>query len=289
MVRVYIRKYQPGDEKAVKSLVAKGVMVTVNPFFLSAAIKEGIIQLILMASAVLFIVLGTTLRNSLLAIPLVLVTLYLGIFIGHWVKIVRTHGDLDDIGASYMDDPRKGFWVAVMTSSPSDKTSTNQTDYTFLTQDGDNSSHEDPNFQKSLNPSDDTLVATLAVDIKADPDMREPPASVAMIKRMTVAKSHRRRGVGTAILEVGLRHCLDARFRAVELITTEHHQAARSLYSNWGFEFLQVYTKNYLFWGIVSLNMYRLRVACLTIAKKLRSPQDQDQADITEADLLKVD
>ena len=75
----------------------------------------------------------------------------------------------------------------------------------------------------------------------------------------------------------------------MELITTEHHQAARSLYSNWGFEFLQVYTKNYLFWGIVSLNMYRLRVACLTIAKKLRSPQDQDQADITEADLLKVD
>ena len=56
-------------------------------------------------------------------------------------------------------------------------------------------------------------MATLAVDIKADPDMREPPASVAMIKRMTVAAGHRRRGVGTAILEVALRHCVDARFR----------------------------------------------------------------------------
>ena len=45
--------------------------------------------------------------------------------------------------------------------------------------------------------------------------------------------------------------------RAVELITTEHHQAARSLYANWGFEFQQVYRKNYLVWGIVSLAMFR--------------------------------
>ena len=77
MVRVYIRKYQPGDEKAVKSLVAKGVMVTVNPFFLSAAIKEGIIQLILMASAVLFIVLGTTLRNRSVLVQCSQVPLFL--------------------------------------------------------------------------------------------------------------------------------------------------------------------------------------------------------------------
>jgi len=288
MARVYIRKYQPGDEKAIKSLVAKGVMVTVNPFFLSAAIKEGIIQLILMTAAILFIAIGTTLRNSLLAIPLVLVLLYLGIFLGHWVKIFRTHGDLDHIDSSYMDDPRKGFWVAVLTTSAGgDSAASSKTDYTFLTEESSGSSyHDDPNFQKSLNPSSETLIATLAVDIKADPDMREPPASVAMVKRMTVAKAHRRRGVGTAILEVGLRHCLDARFRAVELITTEHHQAARNLYANWGFEFMQIYRKNYLFWGIVSLNMYRLRVASLTISKKLRSPQGQD---ITEADILKVD
>ena len=119
--------------------------------------------------------------------------------------------------------------------------------------------------------------------------MREPPASVAMIKRMTVAGAHRRKGVGTAILEVGLRHCVDARYRAVELITTEHHQAARSLYANWGFEFMNVYRKNYLFWGVVSLQMYRLRVATLTLAKKLRSASAGPAADITDADVLKVD
>jgi len=286
MARVFIRKYQPGDEKAIKSLVAKGVMVTVNPFFLSAAVKEGIIQLILMTAAVLFIAIGTTLRNSLLAIPIVLVVLYLGIFLGHWFKIVRTHGDLDHIDSSYMADPRKGFWVAVWLTGSGGGEAAN-TDYTFLTEETDNSSCHDPNFQRSLNPTGETLIATLAVDIKSDPDMREPPASVAMVKRMTVAKAHRRRGVGTAILEVGLRHCLDARFRAVELITTEHHQAARSLYANWGFEFMQIYRKNYLFWGIVSLTLYRLRVACLTIGKKLRTPQGQE--DITDADILKID
>jgi len=287
MTKVFIRKYHPGDEDAVKSLVSKGVMVTVNPFFLSAAVKEGVIQLILMTAAVLFIAVGTTLKNSLLAIPIVLTLLYAGIYVGHWIKIARTHGDLDDIETSYLANPRKGFWVAVLTGSAPSKA--NNTDYTFITEEASSTEdrHNDTNYHKSLNPTKQTLIATLAVDIKIDPDMREPPASVALIKRMTVAGPHRRKGVGTAILEVGLRHCVDSRFRAVELITTEHHQAARSLYANAGFEFMKVYRKNYLFWGIVSLTMYRLRVATLTAAKKLRSPSSTH--DITDADVFKVD
>jgi len=285
MARVYIRKYQAGDGPAVRWLVSKGVMVTVNPFFLSASVKEGVIQLILMTAAVLFIAVGTTLRNSLLAIPIVLALLYAGIYIGHWVKISRTHGDLEDIDTSYSSHSKKGFWVAVLLS-PEGKTNSITTDYTFITD--EDHDLDSPNFDKSLHPTKKTLLATLAVDIKADPDMREPPASVAMIKRMTVAAGHRRRGVGTAILEVALRHCVDARFRAVELITTEHHQAARSLYANWGFEFQQVYRKNYLVWGIVSLAMFRLRVPCVTISKKLRSSVTNDDDDDQNEDLTEV-
>ena len=125
-------KYQAGDGPAVRWLVSKGVMVTVNPFFLSASVKEGVIQLILMTAAVLFIAVGTTLRNSLLAIPIVLTLLYAGIYIGHWVKISRTHGDLEDIDTSYSCHSKKGFWVAVLLS-PEGKTNSITTDYTFIT------------------------------------------------------------------------------------------------------------------------------------------------------------
>lgn len=304
--KVIIRKFQPGDEGAVSKLVAKGAMVTVNPFFFSSAVKEGVIQLILMTAAILFIVVGTSLKNSLLAIPLVLILLYVGIYVGHWVKILKTHGDLNDIHSSYLEDPRKGFWVAVLTSAGSVTSSappkTLQKDYTFhvVVDDDDEIDNDDEMFRNSLHPNCQSLIGTLAVDIKKDPDMREPPHSVALVKRMTVSKTHRRRGVGAALLDVGLKHCLLNRFRAVELVTTEHHQAARNLYASRGFELQSIYHKNYLLWGIVSLSMYRLRVACSTIAKKMENltnptateshqQQQCNNSDITDDDIFKVD
>ena len=38
--RVLIRKYRYGDEKAIIRLVKEGTMMTVNPFFFSAATRE---------------------------------------------------------------------------------------------------------------------------------------------------------------------------------------------------------------------------------------------------------
>ena len=207
-----------------------------------------------------------------------LTALYIGIYIGHWVKIVKTHGDLDDITKVYLENPRRSFWVAVLTNPEADF----KKDYVFHIEDENDDSYEEL-MLSSLRPTSKTLLGVLAIDIKLDPDMREPPESVALLRRMTVHKSHRRRGVGQAMLDVALRHCLDHRFRAIELVTTEHHQAARNLYANRGFEFHGTYDKNFLLWGIVSLTMYRLRVARSTVAKKLQ------YHDITDADILKVD
>lgn len=61
--KILVRKYRQGDEAAVKKLVAQGALVTVNPFFLNSVVKEGIIQLTLMLAAVLFIAVGTTLKQ----------------------------------------------------------------------------------------------------------------------------------------------------------------------------------------------------------------------------------
>ena len=96
-----------------------------------------------------------------------LTLLYAGIYVGHWIKIVRTHVDLDDIETSYLANPRKGFWVAVLTGAAPSKA--NNTDYTFITEEASSTEdrHNDTNYHKSLNPTKQTLIATLAVDIKA--------------------------------------------------------------------------------------------------------------------------
>ena len=105
------------------------------------------------------------------------------------------------------------------------------------------------------------LVGTIAVTVKRDPDMREPPNSVAQIRRMAVARSCRRRGVGQMLLNEAISHCHRHRYRAVELITSEHHHEARNLYLKRGFQILRTYSTDYLF-GLISWQMHRYRLPC---------------------------
>ena len=95
----------------------------------------------------------------------------------------------------------------------------------------------------------------------SDPDMKEPPESVALLKRMAVKKQHHRRGVASAMIDIALEHCRVCKFRAIELTTTEHHEAARNLYSRKGFDLTGSYEKRFVL-GFVSLTLYRLRRAC---------------------------
>ena len=67
-----------------------------------------------------------------------------------------------------------------------------------------------------------------------------------------------------ALTDVALDHCARANFRAVELLTTEFHQAARSLYATKGFELIETTRKTYL-GGLLSFSLYRLRVASIQL------------------------
>ena len=91
--------------------------------------------------------------------------------------------------------------------------------------------------------------------------MKEPPESVALLKRMAVSKKHQRRGIASAMMDIALDHCRPFKYRAIELITTEHHEAARNLYARKGFELIASYDKNFVF-GLVSITLYRLRRSC---------------------------
>ena len=77
---------------------------------------------------------------------------------------------------------------------------------------------------------------------------------------MSVTKTFRRQGIGSALTDVALEHCSQANFRAVELLTSEHHQAARSLYASKGFELIETIRKPFV-GGLFSLAIYRLRIS----------------------------
>ena len=109
-----------------------------------------------------------------MAIPITLVTLYIGIYIGHWVKAAKTHTDLLDIQGRYLEREKCGFWVAILLdehkTSPfsssqeaMSSTKSNIKHYQFVSEAKDASTND---IERSLFPCEKTLIATLAIDIK---------------------------------------------------------------------------------------------------------------------------
>merc|ERR1712018_946144 len=82
--------------KTAKSTSSSNIRTRSGNTYFSLDSKSWQAQVILMFAAILFIVIGTSLKYSLLAIPITLVTLYIGIYLGHWVKANKTHTDLLD-------------------------------------------------------------------------------------------------------------------------------------------------------------------------------------------------
>jgi len=260
--KVLIRTYQYGDEAEIKNLLKDAAMSTVWPFFFSSARREIISQMILLLAAVLFVVVGTPLRYSLLAFPIVIALLFLSTWIGHLIKVISTHNDLNNIPQEYTEKPKCGFWVAEAFGDIPNETPKRQIEILREQQ------ISFANINQLKGNHKGKIIGTVAITIKHDPDLKEPPNSVAWLRRMAVSKSYQRLGIGSVLTDVALEHCSESNFRAVELLTTEHHQAARSLYAVKGFDLIETIRKPFL-GGLLFLVMYRLRIPCILTRSRL--------------------
>lgn len=177
--------------------------------------------------------------------------LFLGISLGHQIKSWTTHKDLNDISNCYQSNPRCEFWVAEYIGQ---NLSRRPSKIDLIK----------PNDQEISRSQNGTIIGSIAVTFKEESD--EPFQSVAWLRRMAVTKSARRLGIGSALTDVALDHCAKMNFRAIELITTEHHQAARHLYSSKGFELIE--TKKRSFGGgLVSFDQHRFRLPTFTLMR----------------------
>ena len=267
--KVIIRRYKYGDETQLKKLLHEAALTTIWPVFMATAKREIISQSILIVAAILFVagVLPLIYRwdfflisnldfigdpfFSLLAFPIAMFILFLGISLGHQIKSWTTHKDLNDISNCYQSNPRCEFWVAEYIGQ---NLSRRPSKIDLIK----------PNDQEISRSQNGTIIGSIAVTFKEESD--EPFQSVAWLRRMAVTKSARRLGIGSALTDVALDHCAKMNFRAIELITTEHHQAARHLYSSKGFELIE--TKKRSFGGgLVSFDQHRFRLPTFTLMR----------------------
>ena len=169
-MRLLIRPYTYGDDGQISALINEATMFTVARFFVKTITREITAQLMLMAAACIFIVIGLPLAYCLLSIPLTMVTVYIGVFAAHKVKAYGHHQDLKNIEETYLANERTGFWVAeLIEGSAADSKVEAFT--------------ADESTAPCSSNSRNKIVGTIAVDIIHDPYLKEPPNSVAWIRR----------------------------------------------------------------------------------------------------------
>lgn len=69
------------------------------------------------------------------------------------------------------------------------------------------------------------------------------------------------------MLDVAIRHCFSNHFRAIELLTTECHDAARNLYFKRGFEIINCRRQLFAA-GLADITLYTLRMPCVASSVK---------------------
>jgi len=251
--KVLIRSFKYGDEPQIQRLVNEATMSTVWPVFATSVSDATIFSCVLILSAILFVVVGWPLLYSLMVFPVILTLFFIGVYVGHKIKAMMTHKDLNRITEEYQSDPRCGFWVAEMIDEP------RGFDPLEIVKDDD---------LIDINAISGTIIGSVGVSIKED--SREPPKSVAWLRRMVVARAYQHFGVGAALTDVVLEHCAKANFRACELLTTEHHEAARGLYVSKGFELIESTQLSYA-GGLVSFKLHRMRLPCILTRANLNA------------------
>ena len=145
---------------------------------------------------------------SILAFPTVMLLLLIGIWIGHKVKVITTHKDLNDIQKEYQSNPRCGFWVAELISGDAKEAhcKTKQIDIISL------SDNDTSMIELERRTGGCSIIGCIAITVKQD-STNEPHQSVAWLRRMAVEKTYRKMGIGAALADTALEHCARSNYR----------------------------------------------------------------------------
>ncbi|KDR18719.1 probable N-acetyltransferase CML3 [Zootermopsis nevadensis] len=243
---IIIRYYKPGDELFCREIVKDGTMSTVNAAFIAGLTREITFQTMILTSAILFIFLGVPFSVCFCSIPAVIILMYVFIWLGHTFKALEMTQDVSNIPRVYMSSEYTGFWVAeahepyFMTRDP------NQIKYKIMTEReiiDNNIELADHHVKK--------IVGTIAITRSRHCD------GTAWLRRMAVNPKYQRKGIASVLVDEALRFCKDKGYSAVELVTSECHDAARELYLKKGFDLKQMYHKP-IVGTVVTVQMYDL-------------------------------
>jgi len=228
-LKYIVRPYSKGDEVGIKTVLQEAAFSNIWPGIRMSLSAPTFKSFTAVFVGVAFLVSRGSVISCLacLCLPFVFVCLAHCI-----VAVYYVYGpplfDLNDIFGNYQSNDTTNFWVA-----------------------------------ETL-PAHGNIIGTIAI-VSSLKGM-ENSTGVACLRRMSVLKSCRRRGVANRLLETAVQFCKEHNYSKIELITTKAHQAAIQLYLNSGF-YCRSYKPHYYLHGLVAIWTYEL-------VYSLRRPQN---------------
>jgi len=216
-----VRAYREGDEVGVKAVLHEAAFSNIWPG-ICVSVSAPTFRYF---TAVLVGVAVLVFRGSVMSCLACLCVPFVFVSLGHCiVAVYYVYGpplfDLNDISGNYQSSDNTNFWVA-----------------------------------ETLAAHGKQIVGTIAI-VSSLRGMTHN-TGVAYLRRMSVLKSCRRRGVANRLLETAMQFCKEHNYVQIELITTKVHQAAMQLYLNSGF-YCRSYKPHYYLHGLVAIWTYEL-------------------------------
>ena len=220
-MKYIVRRYREGDEVGIKAVLREAAFSNIWPGICMSASTIAFKYF----TAVLVGVAVVVTRGSVISCLPWLCVPFLLVCLAHCiVAVYYVYGpplfDLNDISGNYQSNDNTNFWVA-----------------------------------ETLSEHGKKIIGTIA--IVSTLNAMESSADVAYLRRMSVLKSCRRRGVAKCLLETAVKFCEEHNYMQIELITTKAHQAAMQLYLKFGF-YCRKYKPYYYLHGLVAIWTYEL-------------------------------
>lgn len=216
-----VRIYREGDEIGIKSVLREAAFSNIWPG-ICVSVSAPIFKYF---TAVLVGVACVASRGSVISCLAWLCVPFAFVCLAHCVvALYYVYGpplfDLNDIYANYQSNDNTNFWVA-----------------------------------ETLPVHGKQIIGTIAIVSSLNGMARS--VNVAYLRRMSVLKSCRRRGVANCLLDTAVQFCKECNYEQIELITTKAHQAAMQLYLKSGF-YCRRYQPHYYLRGLVAIWTYEL-------------------------------
>ncbi|KAL2740808.1 putative N-acetyltransferase camello isoform X1 [Vespula squamosa] len=259
---VVLRSYRRSDEPFCKILLRNGIMENINRTLIELILKDVTLNVAITVVLTLFLLLGFSILSCIIAMIIKGIVLYVITYISFWAIAKKIQKEVSEIPRIYKSDNSSYFWVAEIYEDYLLNRHQQDQKYIFMTEKKFNESNI--NVFRYVKKIVGTIALCKSTRLQ----------NSGWIKRLSVHKDYRRKGIGTNLVNLALQFGSQQGYRRINVIISEPRKAARELFSKKGFE-IYLYRRRFF---------YRTSVLLLFVELTYRMRYNDNDAELLATD-----